>query len=179
MVEKKSYEKYREEVREDFYQMCGYCGKSEEVTKNAFELDHFIPKSLAPWQINDYDNLVYSCFVCNRKKGNKWASKDPDIQFVNGEGFVDPASDAYDEHLERNGQGEIVAKTEIGRYMAERVFRFSLRPMKEIWKAMQLIEKKELLREKWETLLPEEKERYIVLDQTIQELQKLLFEKRE
>ena len=61
------YHDYLPELREDFQHMCGYCGKIEAITKNAFEIDHFIPKKYAKEKENDYNNLVYSCYVCNRK----------------------------------------------------------------------------------------------------------------
>lgn len=178
-IEKRPYTKYQTELREDFHKMCGYCGKSEAVSKNTFEPDHFIPKVLAPDRKDDYGNLVYSCFLCNRKKGKKWPSQDPKIPFVNGEGFADPATPAYDDHLERNERGEIIAKTDIGRYMAEKVFGFHKRPMKEIWKAMQLMEKKELLKKKWSTLPPDRKDDYILIDDLIKDLQDFLFVKKE
>lgn len=41
------YHMYLPELREDFHYMCGYCGKTEKITKNAFEIDHFIPRKYA------------------------------------------------------------------------------------------------------------------------------------
>ena len=38
------YKAYLTELREDFQHMCGYCGKTEAITKNKFEIDHFVPK---------------------------------------------------------------------------------------------------------------------------------------
>lgn len=32
-LEQRNYERYKPELREDFHRMCGYCGKSESVTK--------------------------------------------------------------------------------------------------------------------------------------------------
>ena len=77
VVEKRTpYGEYLDILREDFAGICGYCGKSEYVTKNAFEIDHFIPRKYAPELEEDYANLVYSCYECNRKKASKWPSKD-------------------------------------------------------------------------------------------------------
>ena len=67
VVSKSDYKDYRQELREDFCCICGYCGKSEKITKNAFEIDHFMPKSVAPELEKEYSNLVYSCYTCNRK----------------------------------------------------------------------------------------------------------------
>lgn len=73
------YKAYLTELREDFQHMCGYCGKTEAITKNKFEIDHFVPKKYAEDRVNDYTNLVYACWVCNRKKAAKWPSEDPNI----------------------------------------------------------------------------------------------------
>lgn len=37
------------------------------MTKNAFEIDHFVPQRIAPERENDYSNPVYACYECNRK----------------------------------------------------------------------------------------------------------------
>lgn len=111
---KSDYHAYLPELQEDFKHICGYCGKSEAVAKNAFEIDHFVPEKYAKNRKNDYTNLVYSCFECNRKKSDKWLSEDPNIQFVDERGFVDPASGDYDVHLERSEDGNIVGKTPPG-----------------------------------------------------------------
>lgn len=177
--ERKEYGEYRPEIEEDFHHICGYCGKSESVTKNTFEIDHFVPIKYAPHRETDYKNLVYSCFVCNRKKSSKWPSADPSIQFVDGEGFVDPASEEYDKHLERDVEGNIVGKTNVGRYMVSKGFKFEQRPMKEIWKAMQLIEKKKELQKKMQTISAEELQEYVIFDQALEEMQKYLFGVRE
>lgn len=173
------YHAYLPELREDFEHICGYCGKSEMVTKNAFEIDHFIPEKYAKDRKNEYTNLVYSCFECNRKKSGKWLSEDPNIQFVNEKGFVEPASGDYDRHLERNAEGEIVGKTLAGRYMVTEGFRFTERPIKEIWKAMQLIEKKQKLQEKMKKLPEEQLREYIFIDRQLQQLQQFLFGEKE
>lgn len=72
---KTDYQDYRDELKEDFGHICGYCGKSEKVTKNTFEIDHFVPKFFAPERKNGYKNLVYSCFTCNRKKSKNGRPK--------------------------------------------------------------------------------------------------------
>ena len=69
VVEKRTpYGEYLDILREDFAGICGYCGKSEYVTKNAFEIDHFIPRKYAPELEEDYSNMIYSCYECNRKR---------------------------------------------------------------------------------------------------------------
>lgn len=179
-IERKSdYHDYLCELQEDFKHICGYCGKSEAVAKNAFEIDHFVPEKYAEDRKNDYTNLVYSCFECNRKKASKWLSKDKNIQFINGRGFVDPASGKYDIHLDRNLDGSIVGKTLAGEYMVLEGFKFAERPMKEIWKAMQLIKMKEKLQKKMDGLPESQLREYIIIDMQLQKIQQYLFGKKE
>ena len=179
-VEKgRPYPEYLEELREDFACVCGYCGKSESVTKNAFEIDHFIPQKYAPELKNEYSNLVYSCYVCNRKKSSKWPSKDKNKQFIDGKGFVDPALNEYDKHLERNENGEIVGKTTAGQYMVHEGFEFDKRPMREVFQAMRLLEKKHQLRVKMQNVSADELEKYLEIDRLLERLQQILFDQKE
>lgn len=179
-VDKRSpYGEYLDILKKDFGDICGYCGKSEYVTKNTFEIDHFIPKKYAPELEEDYSNLVYSCYECNRKKSSKWPSKNKQIQFVDGAGFVDPASKEYDEHLERDIHGNIIGKTVSGQYMVQIGFEFDKRPMREIYKAMLLIEKKQQLRKKMQSVSIDELQEYIDADKLLEQLQLTLFSKKE
>lgn len=173
------YGKYRESLREDFGRICGYCGKNELVTKNTFEIDHFVPRRLAPKMENEYSNLVYSCYECNRKKAGKWLSEDKDIQFVDSKGFVDPATDEFDTNLERDEDGNIVGITPAGKYMVEVGFEFDKRPIKEIYKAMLLIEKKHQLEEKIKTLPSDEAQQYIEFSMLLEQFQQTLFNYKE
>lgn len=186
MIERRSeiglrsdYHDYLPELREDFQHICGYCGKTESVTKNAFEIDHFIPVKYAKEKKNDYSNLVYSCYVCNRKKSDKWPSKDSQVQFSDNKGIVDPASNDYDNHIERCENGEIHGKTDVGRYMVEEVFRFPIRPMREVWQLMSLMEKKNRLREKIKDYKGNDIQAYIEMDEMLEILERILFENKE
>ncbi len=138
------YHNYLDDLRTDFKDTCGYCGKTTTITKNAFEIDHFVPKSIDESRINDYNNLVYSCYQCNRKKHNKWPTNDPNIPNNGINGFVDPTSNEYDLHIERTENGDIIGLSEVGRYMIK-AFAFDKRPMRELWQLMKLAEEKERL----------------------------------
>ena len=175
----KPYGKYRESLRKDFGRICGYCGKSELVTKNSFEIDHFVPQRLAPEREDDYLNLVYSCYECNRKKSGKWPSEDKNIQFIEGRGFVDPATKEYDENLMRDEEGNIVGITDAGKYMVEIGFEFDKRPMKEVYRAMLLIEKRHQIEEKIKTLSLDEAQQYIEFSAALQKFQETLFDYKE
>jgi len=175
----KSYRKYEPELREDFHCMCGYCGKSEAVTKKGFEIDHFVPQTLAKDLIDCYDNLVYSCFTCNRKKGAKWPTEDSALAHNGIIGFCDPATAEFDTHLQRDADGRIVSCSAVGEYMLKEAFQFDKRPTETVWRAMQVIEMKRDLRAKWDTLTPKERDEYMQLDVELESLLDYIFEKRE
>lgn len=52
------------------------------MTKNAIEIDHFVPQRIAPERENDYSNLVYACYECNRKKSGKWPSEEEARSYI-------------------------------------------------------------------------------------------------
>ena len=66
------YRNYRQPLREDFWWSCAYCSITEmEASGIAFEIDHYLPQSHGG--SDNYDNLMYSCDICNRKKSS-WLS---------------------------------------------------------------------------------------------------------
>lgn len=179
MTEEMDYRKYEDELREDFCGACGYCGKSELVTKKGFEIDHFVPQDINPTRRNDYSNLVYSCFTCNRKKSNKWPTGDSDMPNDGHKGLVDPTSEEYDLHLKREEDGAIVPLSELGKYMSEKVFLFHKRPTATVWKAMEICRLKDKLVERAEHLSIEEYQEYIAIDQELNALLNYLFKSKE
>lgn len=68
IISKKS-ERYREDFSKIYNRKCAYCGVSLEIMP-IFEVDHYIPKKLFSSEddTGQIDNLVYSCFSCNRNK---------------------------------------------------------------------------------------------------------------
>ena len=77
-----SNKKCKDYLRCDFKYQCAYCRLNERDTgvlkASAFEIDHFFPIALSSeydGNINEYQNLFYSCSYCNRKKGNYWSSE--------------------------------------------------------------------------------------------------------
>lgn len=146
MKEVNHYSEYKDYLRKDFVYRCGYCSKLEKVTTTGFEIDHFVPLKIDESKKTDYNNLVYSCFTCNRKKGSKWPTKSSDLCNNGVIGFVDPVSEEFDTHIGRNEEGDIVFYTNLGKYMVNEVFKFSFRPMRLIWKLNILLEKEKCLR---------------------------------
>ena len=178
-LDQREYKKYEPELREDFHHLCGYCGKSEAVTKKGFEIDHFVPQTLSDNLTDSYENLVYSCFTCNRKKSSKWPTEDISLPHNGRVGFCDPATDEFDTHLQRDETGRIISCSPVGEYMLKKAFHFDKRPTDVIWKAMQIIEIKKDLRTKWNTLTPEDKDQYMEIDKELDSLLGYIFDKKE
>lgn len=177
----RDYQLYRDDLQRDFHHVCGYCGKTEQITKRAFEIDHFVPKRLDGDRISDYTNLVYSCFNCNRKKGGKFPTEDKTKSYDSDIGIIDPVTDEFEKNIERADTGEIIGITPLGRYVCEEIFKFHQRPMRQIWLAMQIKEKKQQIRDKYLSGYDcdEDVRVYMEIDQMIEEIEQLLFAKGE
>lgn len=143
-VVKNHYSEYKEILVEDFHGICGYCGKKREYLLDKYQIDHFAPKSKFKDLENQYSNLVLSCPNCNRLKSDKWIGNDSTIANDGEKGFVDPATDEYDKHLARDDDGNIIWKTNVGKYMYD-IFKFDIRPNRLFWKLDKLIKLKEIL----------------------------------
>ena len=117
IIELNHYSDARETLEKDFHFLCGYCGKNGKIMHQKFHIDHFVPKSLDPDRENDYYNLVLACPKCNLSKSNKWPTEDKDVPNDGNRGFVDPATEQFDEHVERNSEGFVVGITSVGENM--------------------------------------------------------------
>ncbi len=66
-------EKCKMYLRNDFEFECAYCGMKEKYNvmgEQLFEKDHFVSRqSNVDWDVDCYDNMVYSCRKCNGTKG--------------------------------------------------------------------------------------------------------------
>lgn len=60
-----------------------------------------------------------ACSRCNLSKSDKWPTKDIVKPHNAEEGFVDPATSEFDEHLERDEKGYVVGKTPVGKSMCK------------------------------------------------------------
>jgi len=113
----KKYNKYKEELRSDFHQRCGYCGDHDFFRDTYYEVDHFVPKDLDISRELDYSNLVYSCRSCNNSKRAKWPTNDPNKPNDGKIGWIDPCDADYSNHFERLDDGSIKAITPLGNWM--------------------------------------------------------------
>lgn len=119
---KARYSLYRDDLRIDFFAACGYCGDSDErVDRSTFHIDHFAPQKRFEALKLIYANLVYACRFCNVSKSDHWVGDDAGVPHNGTEGFVDPCSEQYENHLGRDAGGRIVAKSALGTYIIRRL----------------------------------------------------------
>jgi hypothetical protein len=82
-----------------------------------FELDHFKPRSRCPDLTHAYENIYYSCHICNHIKHDIWPT---DELRAKGYRFVDPCYDDFSTHfVEVDGRWESL--TPAGDYSQERL----------------------------------------------------------
>lgn len=118
-----NYRDYKEDLRSDFSNRCGYCDDDDLFVggRRGFHIEHFAPKSKFEHVETEYTNLIYSCPLCNIAKSDDWPSDNADVNVVGDKGYIDPCSDEYDQHIERDASGRIVPKTNIGKYMHKKL----------------------------------------------------------
>ena len=139
---KNNYLDYRDTLRYDFWYSCGYCTITElEASAIGFQIDHYYPKKKNPNLVNDYNNLMWSCNICNRYKSDFHPSQD-DIE--KGNKVLRPDFDDPREHLELEGY-LLKNITHTGEFNIERLDlnRLQLRRLREIrerfWNASEYI----------------------------------------
>lgn len=134
---------HKPDLKIDFKDHCAYCGSYDGYRHTYFEVDHFVPKSLfivkGKIDLCQYDNLVYSCKFCNNIKLSKWPSKDEDVRVINETGFVDPCDADFDNHLFRTADGAIMWKSNLGKWLVTKAFKFDERSssIKLLWELNQ------------------------------------------
>lgn len=80
---KNNYHEYRDILRFDFCCSCSYCTLTEvEAFGIRFEIDHYYPQKHYPDLINEYNNLFWSCEICNNYKSN-YTPDDEDLKIGN------------------------------------------------------------------------------------------------
>ncbi len=162
------YQDARSILEEDFQFLCGYCGKNGKIMREKFHIDHFVPRSLDKERENDYYNLVLACSKCNLSKSDKWPTRDKERAHNEKEGFVDPASDEFDQHIQRDKGGFVVGITSVGKSMCN-MLHLDIRRTDLYWKINvlrdKLIELEKLYIEG--TLTEQEKDFYIEINMTL------------
>ncbi len=91
---------------------CEYCHTPQEVTAQAFHLDHIIPR--ARGGPTNLDNLCYACPRCNLHKSNQVEASDPRTRRVTR--LFNPRTDRWPDHFRWSPTYQrIVGRTAIGR----------------------------------------------------------------
>jgi hypothetical protein len=114
--------KYRDCLRLDFGFECGYClAREAEVGPGdpfgGYQIDHFRPRSLFKNRQHVYDNLVWTCTLCNRAKGDAWPSQREQDAGIR---FLDPVEDALGEHVFTRGETvDIIDASPSGEFFVE------------------------------------------------------------
>jgi hypothetical protein len=107
------YHEYAEMLRDDFLYSCAYCTIAEtEALGIGFSIDHYDPRNARPDLVNEYSNLMHSCDLCNRRKGDLFP---PVAARQNGYRFFRPDQDIHGEHFRLEGE-RIEAETNVGSY---------------------------------------------------------------
>lgn len=95
------YTDYRDNLRFDFYYSCAYCTITEyEASGIRFTIDHYVPQGVVAIDVHDYDNLMYACDECNKRKGNRYPP--PSAQAA-GYRLFRPDRDALLDHFTASG----------------------------------------------------------------------------
>ncbi len=104
--------KYRiQEVKDSLfscsYNKCAYCEIIPEGSR--LQIDHFLPKTLYPEKMLNWDNLLPSCTICNTEKKRAHDTKsepiinptkiDPEKYFEYDNGWINPLSGCEDPEL--------------------------------------------------------------------------------
>lgn len=174
------YKDAREVLEEDFHFLCGYCGKNGKIMHQKFHIDHFVPKSLDPDRKNDYYNLVLACPKCNLSKSNKWPTEDKDVPNDGSIGFVDPATEQFDEHIKRNSEGFVVGVTSVGKNMCS-MLHLDIRRTDLYWKIDRIRKLEDRLEQLFSNgeLEDEEKDFYIEINMVLKSYIDEAFDKGE
>lgn len=113
---------YKKSLRKDFCGHCAYCNLNEEwVAPLSFETEHFIPRDAFEKAgrtdlDTDYQNLMFSCPLCNRLKGDLFEGDIPEYEIINPF-FYNPAEVDYNEIFYRDEKGIIHSDDELGKQM--------------------------------------------------------------
>ncbi len=100
---------YKVWLRDEFCFRCVYCLSRELWEPNgsdAFGVEHIAPRAVAPERTGDYDNLLYSCLMCNACRGAE------PLPF-------DPSAIALAMHLRIRDDGTVEALTRQGRLLCD------------------------------------------------------------
>lgn len=71
-----SHKEIKETLKKETFEKCIYC-ESKITQVYHGDIEHIIPKKVAPELTFDWQNLGFSCAVCNNKKSDYYDKEDP------------------------------------------------------------------------------------------------------
>jgi hypothetical protein len=102
------YQSFKPWLRDEFAFACVFCRIREcwffPFGSGLFSVEHMVPRRLAPERDCDYENLVYSCLMCNSLKGDQHP-------------LLDPTHVGYGEHFLASADGLLNAITAEGTFL--------------------------------------------------------------
>lgn len=105
----------RKKLKEIYNRKCAYC--DSEVGGTLYpHIEHYRPKSIYYWLAYEWDNLLFSCQVCNVSKGKKFPREENikvfyDMDLSSEEPLIlNPEKDDLREFYEFDINGKIYAK---------------------------------------------------------------------
>lgn len=131
----KDYHSYKRYLEDDFKHHCAYCNMRDEwIMPLSYQIDHFIPRKAFEDAgrndlDNDYNNLMYSCPICNRLKSNAFEGEIPE-EGISNPLFYNPVDIDYNTVFERDELGRICSNDKLGKMMIKRLQLY--RPTKQI-----------------------------------------------
>lgn len=130
-IQKNNYLAYRPELRADFWYSCAYCSMTEVESRGVgFEIDHYLPREHFPAKANEYQNLNWSCSVCNKMKTDYFPNEKA---LEKGYVIIRPDEDDPRDHFELQSD-HLVHKTVTGEFNEKklRLNRQALRKLREL-----------------------------------------------
>lgn len=112
------YSGYKPHLRSLFRRRCVYCRKPDVTGIEGFGVDHHRPKNeyVRKRDADAWENLLYSCNPCNRRKGQYWPTAQ---QKSFGAYFPNPCAEAMWDHLRYSGP-KVIANSVVGTFVEDR-----------------------------------------------------------
>lgn len=120
----KLYSDWKENLAQEGKHQCVYCTISENEFGGIrnFHVEHYRPKAedKFPELKHEYNNLFFSCSICNCFKGDDWPNE-PSAEY-NKYFFPDPSKIDYSSFLEIDNEYMVVSKFITGKYIIEKLY---------------------------------------------------------
>lgn len=122
----KDFHSYKDYLKDDFKERCAYCNMHDKwIMPLSFQIDHFIPRAkfekIGRKDLdNDYNNLMYSCPICNRLKSDVFDGEISNDEIKNPY-FYNPVDVDYNTIFTRDEKGRIQSEDVLGQDMIKRL----------------------------------------------------------